>query len=215
MAELLEVLRTNFAGKEKLRQQLINKAPKYGNDDARADEVAAWVAETLTRETRRHQSWRGGMYRPSLFSSGTQHIEGAFIGATPNGRLATDVVSNGISPVNGMEKKGMTAVFHSVANANKSFLSDGTALNMNLSPGLIKSDEGIKKFADMLLAYFELGGRHVQFNPLDKKTLLDAQAHPEKYPDLTVKVTGYSAIFVDLARPLQDDIIARTEFCEI
>ncbi len=214
MAELVRHLRHNFKGAENLRQKLINKAPKYGNDDPRADEIATWVAQVLTRETRKHKPWRGGVYRPSLFSSGTQHVEGAFIGATPDGRLATDVVSNGVSPANGTEKKGMTAVFHSVAGANKAYLSDGTALNMNLSPGLIKTDESVEKLADLLLAYFEMGGRQVQFNPLDKATLKDAQAHPEKYPDLTVKVTGYSAIFVDLSKPLQDDIIARTEFCE-
>ncbi len=215
MEELVHALHTNFRGKESLRRKLLNKAPKYGNDDPRADELAAWVAQTLAKETRKHKSWRGGCYRPSLFSSGTQHIEGAFIGATPDGRLATDVVSNGVSPVNGNEKKGMTAVFNSVARAGNACISDGTALNMNLSPFLLQTEDRVEKFADLILGYFKQGGRHVQFNPLDRKTLQDAQAHPEKYPDLTVKVTGYSAIFVDLARPLQDDIIARTEFCEM
>jgi len=214
MEELVRHLRHNFKGAENLRRKLLNKAPKYGNDDPRADEIAAWVAEALTRETRKHKCWRGGHYRPSLFSSGTQHVEGAFIGATPDGRLATEVVSNGVSPVNGTEKKGMTAVFHSVAKAGRTYLSDGTSLNMNLSPGLLKNDESLVKMASLLEAYFEMGGRHVQFNPLDAKTLKDAQTHPEKYPDLTVKVTGYSAIFADLSKPLQDDIIARTEFCE-
>jgi len=214
LEELVRHLRHNFKGAENLRQKLIHQAPKFGNDDPRADEIAAWVAEVLTRETRQHRSWRGGVYRPSLFSSGTQHIEGAFIGATPDGRLATEVVSNGVSPANGTEKKGMTAVFHSVAAAAKSYLSDGTALNLNLSPSLLKTERGVEKFADLILAYFEMGGRQVQFNPLDKATLKDAQAHPEKYPDLTVKVTGYSAIFVDLSQPLQEDIIARTEFSE-
>jgi formate C-acetyltransferase len=215
MDDLARALRTNFQGKESLRQKLINKAPKYGNDDPVADEIAAWVAQVLTRESRRHKSFRGGVYRPSLFSSGTQHIEGAFIGATPDGRLATEVVSNGISPANGTEKSGMTAVFHSAARAGKAYLSDGTALNLNLSPGLLNTDEKVEKFADLVLGYFKQGGRQVQFNPMDRETLLDAQANPEKYPEMTVKVTGYSAIFVDIAKPLQDDIIARTEFGEL
>jgi formate C-acetyltransferase len=215
MEQLVEAVRTNFQGRENLRQRLFHKAPKYGNDDPRADDLAVWVAETFTRQTRKHRCWRGGVYRPSLFSSGTQHIEGAFLGATPDGRLATEVVSNGVSPVNGMERTGMTALLHSAAKAGRALLSDGTALNLNISPGLLRTAEGVEKLADMILAYFDMGGRHVQFNPLDRKTLFDAQTHPEKYPDLTVKVTGYSAIFADLVKPLQDDIIARTEFREV
>jgi len=214
MRELVGHLHNNFKNAENLRQRLIHKAPKYGNDNPEVDEIAAWVAEVLTRETRKHKSWRGGIYRPSLFSSGTQHIEGAFLGATPDGRLAGDVVSNGVSPTNGTEKSGTTAVFHSVAKASNTLLSDGTALNLNLSPFLLKSDESVEKFASLIEGYFKMGGRQVQFNPFDAEMLKDAQAHPEKYPDLTVKVTGYSAIFVDIAKPLQDDIIARTEFCK-
>lgn len=214
MKELVGHLHNNFKNAENLRQRLIHKAPKYGNDNPYADEIAAWVAEVLTRETRKHKSWRGGIYRPSLFSSGTQHIEGAFLGATPDGRLAGDVVSNGVSPTNGTEKSGTTAMFHSAAKAGNTLLSDGTALNLNLSPFLLKSDENVEKFASLIEGYFKMGGRQVQFNPFDAETLKDAQAHPEKYPDLTVKVTGYSAIFVDIAKPLQNDIIARTEFCK-
>jgi formate C-acetyltransferase len=215
MEELVQHLRSNFQGAETLRQKLLHKAPQYGNDDPRADEIAEWVAETFAREVRKHKSWRGGIYRPSLFSSGTQHIEGIFLGATPDGRRAGEVVSNGISPVNGTERKGPTAVFNSAARAGKALLSDGTALNMNLSPQMLRSEQNLNKLASLLEAYFALGGRQVQFNPWDAKTLKDAQAHPEKYPELTVKVTGYSAIFVDLGKPLQDDIIARTEFCEV
>jgi len=215
MRELIKALRRDFTGYEPLQQALLRKAPKFGNDDPRVDDLAEWVSEIFTREVRKHPCWRGGKYRPSMFSSGTQDLEGGLCGATPDGRLAGDVVSNGISPTNGMEMTGATAVFHSVAAAGKTFMSDGSALNMNLSPAMLQSDENVEKLASLLEAYFVLGGRHVQFNPLDAETLRDAQAHPEKYPDLTVKVTGYSARFVDLSKTLQDDIIARTEFSDV
>ncbi len=215
MGELVKHLRNNFTGAETLRQKLLRKAPKFGNGDARVDEIAEWVSEVFCSEVRKYKTWRGGIYRPSMFSSGTQDMEGALCGATPDGRLAGEVISNGISPANGTEMNGPTAVFHSVAQAGKALYSDGTALNMNLSPGMLKSDDNIEKLASLIEGYFQMGGRHVQFNPLDAKTLRDAQAHPDMYPDLTVKVTGYSACFVDLGKTLQDDIIARTEFCEL
>ncbi len=215
MRELIKALRRDFVGYEILRQELQRKAPKFGNDDPRVDDIARWVSEVFTREARKHACWRGGRYRPSMFSSGTQDLEGALCGATPDGRRAGEVISNGISPVNGMEASGATAVFHSVAAAGSTFMSDGSALNVNLSPVMLQSEENLEKLASLLEAYFVLGGRHVQFNPLDAATLRDAQEHPERYPDLTVKVTGYSARFVDLSRSLQDDIIARTEFADL
>ncbi len=215
MEELARHLRNNFRGAEELRQELLRKAPKFGNDDPRADELAEWVAEAYCSEVRKHRCWRGGIYRPSMFSSGTQDMEGATCMATPDGRLAGESVSNGISPANATEANGATAVFHSVAAAGSSFFSDGVGLNMNLDPGMLESDENVEKLASLIEAYFVLGGRHVQFNPVDGATLRDAQAHPENYLDLTVKVSGYSARFVDLCRSLQEDIIARHEFSEL
>lgn len=215
MPELIKALRRNFKGYEHLRQVLLRKAPKFGNDDDRVDGIAAWACEMFVNEVRKHKCWRGGRYRPSMFSSGTQDMEGSICGATPDGRLAGDPVSNGISPTNGTEWTGMTAVLHSVARAGSTFMSDGTALNINISPSTLANDENVEKMAALLEAYFVMGGRHVQFNPVDAETLRDAQNHPEKYPDLTVKVSGYSARFIDLSRSLQDDIIARTEFWEV
>ncbi len=216
MEELVNHLRNNFAGAENVRQLLLRKAPKYGNDDPRVDELAEWVTAVFEQEVRGHRSRvLGGPYRPLLISSGTQVTEGLVCGASADGRLARTAVSNGISPSNGTESKGATAVLHSVAKACKACLSGGTTLNMNLSPGVIKTDEGLDKLVSMIEAYFVLGGRHIQFNPVDVETLKDAQKHPEKYPDLIVKVSGYSFRFIDLSKPLQDDIIARTEFGEI
>jgi pyruvate formate-lyase/glycerol dehydratase family glycyl radical enzyme len=216
MEEMVNHLHNNFAGAENIRQTLLHKAPKYGNDDPRADELAEWVTKVHSQEVRRHKSGvLGGYYRPLMISAGTQDTEGALCGASPDGRLARTAVSNGASPANGTEVNGATAVLHSVAGACKACFSCGTTLNMNLSPGLIKTDEGLDKLASMIEAYFILGGRQIQMNPVDVNTLKDAQIHPENYTDLTVKVSGYSFRFIDLSKSLQDDIIARTEFREV
>jgi len=216
MEELVNHLRNNFAGAENVRQLLLHKAPKYGNDNPRVDELAEWVTTVLEHEARSHQSRvLDGPYRPLLISSGTQIIEGLVCGASADGRLARAPVANGISPSNGSESNGATAVLHSVSKACKACLSGGTTFNMKLSPGLIKKDEGLDKLVSMIEAYLVLGGRHIQFNPVDVETLRDAQKHPENYPDLIVKVSGYSFRYIDLSKSLQDDIIARTEFSKI
>ena len=213
MEELVKHLRNNFRGAEEIRQLLLLKAPKYGNDDPYVDEIAKWAAKVYDQETRKQKFWMGGVHRSCLISvSGTQILEGAIIGATPDGRLATTPLSIGISPTNGTERNGLTAVLGSAAAVSEANTSDGTSLTLNLSPMTIKTDEGLEKFASMIEAYLAMGGRQVQFNPMSKETLLDAQKHPENYPDLLVKVSGYSWLFVDLAKPLQDDIIARCEF---
>ncbi len=214
MEELVNHLNNNFEGAEELRQQLLHKAPKYGNDDPKADEIALWVAETLNKEARKHRrAMDGGPYRALLISAGGSQIgEGHMMGATPDGRLRGEAVSNGMSSANGTEVKGMTAMLHSAAKVSAPPLSSGTAVNMNLNPLTIKSDEGVEKFASLLEGYFALGGRQVQFNPMSRETLVDAQQHPENYPDLMVKVSGYSYRFIDLSKAIQNDIIARTEF---
>jgi formate C-acetyltransferase len=139
-------------------------------------------------------------------------MEGFVCGATPDGRLAKQPVSNGISPANGTDVNGMTASLKSVADASQPSLSDGTGCNMNINPQSIKSAEGLDKFVSLLEAYFALGGRQIQFNPISAAALKDAQKNPADYPGLMVKVSGYSYRFVDLSKVLQDDIIARTEF---
>lgn len=213
MEELVKHLRNNFKGVEELRQQLLHKAPKFGTDDPKADEIARWVATLLATESRKHKRpMDGGTYRGLLISAGGQVIAGQLLGATPDGRLAGEPVSNGMSPVNGTDKKGMTAALHSAATISEAPLSSGTAFNINLNPLSIRTDEGVEKMASLLEAYVELGGRQVQFNPMSKETLRDAQANPREYLDLMVKVSGYSYRFIDLTKDLQDDILARTEF---
>ena len=211
MEELVKHLHNNFEGAEELRQQLLN-APKYGNDDPYVDEIAVWVAENYRNELKKHKYWLGGVHRGCYISSLTQDMEGLMCAATPDGRLARTPVSNGLSPTNGMERNGMTAALCSGATASRVPLSDSTAFNIRLNPSIIKTDEGLEKFASVIEAYFALGGRNVNFNPVSAATLLDAQQHPENYPELQVKVSGFSFRFIDLPRSLQNDIITRTEF---
>lgn len=213
MEELAGHLRNNFNGAEELRQKVLRKAPKYGTNDSKADAIAQWVTDLLDTESRKHKRpIDGGTYRGLLISAGGQVLAGHALGATPDGRLAREAVSNGISPANGTDTEGMTAVFHSAARACRAKLSGGTALNMTVNPLTLKTDENLQKFASLIRGYFELGGRNVQFNPMGRETLKDAQENPGNYPDLMVKVSGYSYRFVDLSKALQDDIINRTEF---
>ena len=215
MQEMVGHLRGNFKDAEPLRRELLVKAPKYGTDDPEVDELAGWIAEVFCREVRKHPCGRGGFYRPGIFSYGVHVADGMSLGATPDGRKAGEPVSNGISPVNATETGGPTAVLHSAASAGSALLSDGTALNIKLSPSLLDTEEKAAKLASMIEAYFAIGGRHVQFNVVDTATLRDAQVHPEDYSDLVVRVSGYCAYFTDLGRSIQDDIIARTEFTSL
>ncbi len=215
MEELLGHVHNNYEDAEPLRQRLLHKAPKYGNDDNQADELASWIVEVFCNEVRKHKCARGGIYRPLILSTGFQVFEGMFCAATPDGRRAGEPVSDGISPAHGTERNGITAVLSSAASAGKALVSDGTTLTLHLSPSLLKTDAELEKMAFLLETYFKLGGRQVQFTPVDADTLRDAQAHPEKYSDLTVKVSGYSAVFADLPTSLQDDIIGRTEFSKV
>ena len=214
MEELVQHLRNNWKDAEDLRQQMLRRAPKYGRNDPKADEMAAWVADCLATESRKHKRpMDGGTYRGLLISAGGQVAAGMMLGATPDGRRAGEPVSNGMSPTNGMDIDGMTAALHSAAKVSKgASLSGGTSFNMNLNPMTLKTDEGVDKMASLLEGYIELGGRQVQFNPMSKEILKDAQKNPRDYLDLMVKVSGYSYRFIDLTKDLQNDILNRTEF---
>ena len=211
MEELGECLRSNFQGKEDIRQRLLH-APKYGNDDSFADELAVWVADVHNKKVRKHRFWMGGVHRPYILSSATHVAWGATIGASADGRLAGTPLSSGITPTNGTERNGLTAVFRSAAKVGAIPVSDGMILNAIINPVTIKTEEGLSKFASLVEGYFALGGRQVQFNPIGKEMLLDAQKHPENYTELVVKVSGFSFRFIDLSKRVQDDVIARTEF---
>jgi len=212
MPELTKLLETNFRGKENIRQMIINRAPKYGNDEDHVDLITKEIVEAFCSEVAKHSSIRGGHFRPSFYSYGTHVLDGLLLGATPDGRKACEAISNGISPTNRREGMGPTAVLKSAAKLNHKLVTNGDALNLRLSPSMVQNEEGLRKVASLIRTYFDLGGMHVQFNVVSSEMLRDAQLHPENYKDLVVRVSGYSAFFIDLGKSVQDDILARTEF---
>ncbi|MEE8469780.1 MAG: formate C-acetyltransferase/glycerol dehydratase family glycyl radical enzyme, partial [Dehalococcoidia bacterium] len=212
MRELLEMLGANFEGKDSVRQLLVSQAPKYGNDDDYVDVIAKEVAGLFCREVTKHQSVRGGHFRPAFYSYGTHVADGLLLGATPDGRMAGEATSNGVSPANGREQEGPTAVLKSSAKLEHGLMSNGNSLNLRLLPALVHDADAVRKVASLVKTYFDLGGMHLQFNVVSRDTLEDAQKHPQDYRDLVVRVSGYSAFFTDLGKLIQDDIIARTEF---
>jgi len=209
MAELLAVLQDDFEGYERVRQMLLNKTPKYGNDDDYADEVMVDVFEAYFDAIDGRPNTRGGTYRINLLPTTVHVYFGSVIGATPDGRRAGMPLSEGISPVQGADRRGPTAVIKSVAKMDH-VRTGGTLLNQKFTPQLLQ-DDGLDKFVQLIRTFFKLGGHHVQFNVVDAATLRAAQKNPEQYRDLIVRVAGYSDYFCDLGQALQDEIIARTE----
>jgi pyruvate formate-lyase/glycerol dehydratase family glycyl radical enzyme len=210
MAELLVALRENFEGHERMRQMLLNKTPKYGNDDDYADDVMVDVFDAYFNAIDGRPNTRGGTYRINLLPTTVHVYFGSVIGATPDGRKAGMPLSEGISPVQGADRRGPTAVIKSVAKMDH-VRTGGTLLNQKFTPQLLRDEAGLDKFVQLIRTYFKLGGHHVQFNVVDAATLRAAQENPEQYRDLIVRVAGYSDYFCDLGQALQDEIIARTE----
>ncbi|HUM04400.1 MAG TPA: trans-4-hydroxy-L-proline dehydratase [Terriglobales bacterium] len=210
MAELLETLHDNFEGKEKLRLLLWNKSPKYGNDDEYADRILQSVFDAYYDDINGRPNGRGGSYRVNYLSTTCHVYFGSVTGATPDGRKAWEPLSDGISPAQGADKLGPTAVLHSAANMDHA-RTGGTLLNQKFTPQILETQKGIDALTHLVRGYFKLGGHHIQFNVVTAATLREAQRQPEKYRDLIVRVAGYSDYFCDLTKPLQDEIIARTE----
>ncbi|MBU0703626.1 MAG: glycyl radical protein [Chloroflexi bacterium] len=210
MKELLAVLRDDFEGHERVRQMLLNKTPRYGNDDDYADDVMVAVFEAYFDAIDGRPNTRGGTYRINLLPTTCHVYFGSVIGATPDGRLAGRPLSEGISPVQGADRRGPTAVIKSVAKMDH-VRTGGTLLNQKFTPQLLADDEGLDKLVHLIRTYFNLDGHHIQFNVVDGATLRAAQEHPEQYRDLIVRVAGYSDYFCDLSEALQEEIIARTE----
>jgi formate C-acetyltransferase len=210
MEELLTALASDFEGEERLRQLLLNRTPRYGNDDDYADAVMVDVFEAYVEAIDGRPTPRGGTYRVNMLPTTCHVYFGSVIGATPDGRKAGRPLSEGISPVQGADRKGPTAVLKSVTKMDH-VQTGGTLLNQKFTPRLLQSDEGLEKFVQLIRTYFRLDGHHIQFNVVDAETLRAAQAHPEQYRDLIVRVAGYSDYFCDLSEALQEEIIARTE----
>lgn len=210
MADLLEALRDNFEGHEKTRLMLWNKTPKYGNDDAYADEILAQVFDMFFDEINGRPNTKGGEYRVNYLSTTCHVYFGSVTGATPDGRKAWEPHSDGISPAQGADRKGPTAVIKSAAKMDHA-RTGGTLLNQKFTPKIVEGPEGIDHMAHLVRSYFKLDGHHIQFNVVTAEALREAQAHPEKHRDLIVRVAGYSDYFCDLTPALQNEIIARTE----
>jgi formate C-acetyltransferase len=209
--ELLAALDSDFADQEPLRQMLLNRAPKYGNDDDNADRFSRLVAEIYCRAVERHQNFRGGWYSPGLYSVTTHVAFGLMVGATPDGRHAGQPLSQGISPAHGRDRSGPTAALKSAAKLDHTLVSNGLALIQMLSLGAAARENAANLLGGLLEAYFGLGGQELQWNLVDRATLIAAQENPEAYRGLVVRVAGYSALFTDLNRVVQDELIARTE----
>jgi len=210
MAELLQALKDNFKGHEKTRLMLWNKTPKYGNDDDYADSLLEVSFDAFHDEINGRKNTRGGLYRVNFLSTTCHVYFGSVTGATADGRRAGEPVSEGISPVQGADQRGPTAVVKSVAKMDH-VRTGGTLLNQKFTPMLLEGEEGIEKLSHLVRTFFKLDGHHIQFNVITAETLRAAQANPEKYRDLIVRVAGYSDYFRDLSKTLQDEIIARTE----
>ncbi len=210
LPDLMAALDADFAGQERLRQQLLNRAPKYGNDDDRADELMQAVFEAYYRAVEGRPNTRGGTYRVNMLPTTVHVYFGAVTGATPDGRRAGTPLSEGISPVQGADRRGPTAVIRSAAKMDH-VRTGGTLLNQKLAPQLLRTEEDLDNLVHLVRAYFGLDGHHIQFNVVDAATLRVAQADPAVHRNLIVRVAGYSDYFCALGRALQDEIIARTE----
>jgi pyruvate formate-lyase/glycerol dehydratase family glycyl radical enzyme len=210
MDELLTALRSDFAGYESLRQTLLHRTPKYGNDDDYADGVMRAVFEAYFQAVDGRPNTKGGRYHINLLPTTVHVYFGSVTGAMPDGRKAWMPLSEGISPVQGADRRGPTAVLKSAAKMDHA-RTGGTLLNQKFNPSLLRTEEGLDKFVQLIRTYFRLDGHHIQFNVVDAATLRAAQEHPEQYRSLIVRVAGYSDYFCDLTKALQDEIIARTE----
>ncbi|KYK37491.1 MAG: glycyl radical enzyme [Theionarchaea archaeon DG-70] len=209
--DLLEACRNNFEGKyEILRQILLYKTPKYGNDDDYADNIARELVEIYFQVLDGRPNTRGGKYRINLLPTTVHIYFGRLCGATPSGRKAGEPLSEGVSPSQGADAHGPTAVIKSVSKWDH-VKTGGTLLNMKFSPQAVRTEEDIEKLVHLIRTFFKLGGHHIQFNIISMDTLRNAQKHPENYRNLLVRVAGYSDYFVGLSIELQDEIISRTE----
>lgn len=210
LGELVGAMDANFEAGEPLRQRLVNKTHRYGNDDDAADDLAVAVFNMLVEDLDGRPTSKGGRYRVEMLPTTCHVYFGSVTGAMPDGRKAGLPLSEGISPVQGADRNGPTAVIKSAAKMDQ-IRAGGALLNMKLAPSLVADEDALDKLAHLVRSYFKMDGHHVQFNVVTADVLRKAQVSPEAHRDLIVRVAGYSDYFCDLARELQDEIIARTE----
>ncbi|SFC91119.1 glycyl radical protein [Clostridium uliginosum] len=221
LADLKEALDTNFGESESdikkkaqfedIKQMLLHRAPKFGNDIDEVDEFTREGSLIYCTEVAKHTNQRGGKFIPGLYPVSNNVHLGTLVGATPDGRNARQPLADGVSPTRGADVNGPTAAANSVSKLDHFSAPSGTLFNQKFNPSSLQGDNGLKNLSALIRTYFDKKGMHVQFNVIDKKILLDAQKHPEKYRDLIVRVAGYSAQFICLDKGVQEDIIKRTE----
>lgn len=211
LAEVIGWCRDDFEGSEAHRQMLLHRTPKFGNGDPRVDRIAAAVVDQAAAELSRHTPYRGGCYGLGLHSEVHHVVQGAAVAATPDGRRLGQSLSPGAGPTSGAAQQGPTAALRSVAGLDLRKVLAGSSVNLRFNPSLLHTPSQLAAFSAMVDTYFRTGGQHLQVNVVDTATLRDAQSHPERYRDLLVRVTGYSARFVDLAPASQEEIIQRVE----
>ena len=214
MDKMLTALKDNYENHEIIRQMFLNKTPKYGNDDDAADDIMKMVFNAFFEEVDGRKNIKGGNYRIDMLPTTCHIYFGSVIDATPDGRKAGQPLSEGISPVQGADRFGPTAVIKS-ASKMEQVKTGGTLLNQKFTPQLLQGEEGINNLGHLVRIYFKLGGHHIQFNVVNADTLRAAQKEPEKYRDLIVRVAGYSDYFNNLNENLQNEIISRTEHMAI
>jgi len=210
MEELMTAIDSNFEGHEDVEKLLINKTRKYGNDDDYPDTLMQDVFNRFYESVNGRPNAIGGQYRINMLPTTCHVYFGAVIGATANGRKATRPLSEGISPTQGADIKGPTAVVKSAAKMDH-LKTGGTLLNQKFTPSLLADQKGIDNLSHLVRSYFILDGHHIQFNVVDADTLRKAQENPDEYNDLIVRVAGYSDYFNNLSKDLQDEVINRTE----
>ena len=206
----MQALDDNFEGHDRILNLVSNKTPKYGNDDEYADSIMRDVFEYYRSQVTGRPNMLGGTYRINMLPTTCHVYFGDVMMASPNGRLAHKPVSEGISPEKGADTNGPTAVVKSCAKMDH-LQTGGTLLNQKFTPSVVAGEEGLNQMANLVRTYFNMDGHHIQFNVIDKETLIQAQKHPEDYKDLIVRVAGYSDHFRNLSKALQDEIIERTE----
>jgi formate C-acetyltransferase len=210
MIELIDGLKNNFEDNEELRDKLVNDTPKYGNDDNYPDEILQEIFEIFYDAVDGRPNTKGGFFRINLLPTTSHVYFGSVTGATPDGRYASQPVSEGISPVQGADVNGPTSVLKSAAKIDH-LRTGGTLLNQKFTPQIFDDEDSIDKITSLIRSYFRMDGHHIQFNVIDAETLHKARKHPENYKDLIVRVAGYSDYFIDLTPELQEEIIKRTE----
>ena len=216
VSSILKAVMNAQPGEEKMKRyeeihNMIEEVPKFGNDIPEVDYFARNVAYTYTKPLQNYKNPRGGQFQAGLYPVSANVPLGGQTGATPDGRYAHTPVADGVSPSAGKDVNGPTAAATSVSRLDHFIVSNGTLFNQKFHPSALSGREGLEKFVALIRSYFDQKGMHMQFNVVDRDTLIDAQKYPEKYKHLVVRVAGYSALFTTLSRSLQDDIIRRTE----